>query len=163
MLRSGKYGLAGFSIILASMPLGRFWALTGGDERFYGEWISQLFGLNENISMILSILIVLLILVPPLIAAYKSIANSRRWIVFLAFLILPLFFYGLFIFYPDHRFLYSPVLKAYETGISSNPMAILFFGLPGILILAIVSIAILFFGKYIKYLVPDNKEIIDNV
>jgi hypothetical protein len=111
--------------------------------------------------MILSIFIVLLILVPPLIAAYKSITNSRRWIVFLAFLILPLFFYGLLIFYPDHRFLYSSVLKAYETGISSNPIATLFWGLPIILILAIVTLAVLFFGKYIKYLVPNSKEIID--
>jgi hypothetical protein len=109
--------------------------------------------------MILSIIIVLLILVPPLIAAYKSISNSRRWIVFSAFLILPLFFYGLLIFYPDHRFLYSSVLEAYETGISSNPMAIMFWGLPIILILAIVTLAILFFGKYIKYLVPDSKKI----
>jgi hypothetical protein len=162
MLRSSKYGLAGFSLILASMPLGRFWALMGGDERFYSLWISQLFGLNENSSMILSIFIVLLILVPPLIAAYKSIANSRRWIVFSAFLILPLFFYGLFIFYPDHRFLYSPVLKAYETGISSNPMAALFWGLPIILILAIVTLAVLFFGKYIKYLVPNSSENINH-
>ena len=159
MLRSGKYSLAGFSLILASMPLGRLWALTGRDERFYGEWISQLFGLNENISVILSIFIVLLILIPPLIAAYKSIANSRRWIVFIAFLVLPLFFYGLFIFYPDHRFLYSSVLKAYETGTSSNPMANLLWGLPIILILAIVTLAMLFLGKYIKYLVPNSKKI----
>ena len=157
MLRSGKYSLAGFSLILASMPLGRFWALMGGDERFYGLWISQLFGLKENPSMILSIFIVLLILVPPLIAAYKSIANNRRWIVFLAFLILPLFAYGLFIFYPDHRFLYPSVLKGYETGISSNPMATLFWGLPILLIIAIVAFIVLFFGKYMKYLVPDSK------
>jgi hypothetical protein len=163
MLRSGKYSLAGFSLIFASMPLGRFWALTGGDERFYGLWISQLTGLSENFSMILSIIIVLLILVPPLIAAYKSISNSRRWIVFLAFLILPLFFYGLFIFYPDHRFLYSSVLKAYETGISTNPMTTMFWGLPIILILAIVACAMLFFRKYIKYLVPNRKQIRDNV
>ncbi len=152
MLRSGKYGLAGFSLILASMPLGRFWALTGGDERFYGLWISQLLGINENFSMILSIFIVLLILVPPLVAAYKSIANRPGWIVFLAFLILPLFFYGAFIFYPDHRFLYAPVLKAYETGISSNPITTMFWGLPFILISAIVPLIVLFFGKYIKYL-----------
>ena len=156
MLRSGKYSLAGFSLILASMPLGRFWALTGGDERFYGEWISQLFGLNENISMIISIIIVLLILVPPLITAYKSIANGRRWIVFLSFLILPLFFYGLFIFYPDHRFLYSSVLKAYETGVSTNLIITLFWGLPIILILAIVIISGLFFGKYYKYLLINS-------
>ena len=159
MLRSGKYSLAGFTLILASMPLGRFWALSGGDERFYDLWISQLFGLNENTSMILSILIVLLILVPPLIAAYKSIANNRRWIVFSAFLILPLFFYGLFIFYPDHRFLYSSVLKAYETGISPNPKANMFWGLPVILIMVTIILAVLFFGKYIKYLMPDSKEI----
>jgi hypothetical protein len=156
MLRSGKYGLAGFSLIFASMPLGRLWALTGGDERFYGLWISQLSGLKENPSMILSIFLVLLILVPPLIAAYKSITNSRRWIVFLTFLILPLFIYGLFIFYPDHRFLYPSVLKAYGTGISSNPMTTLFWGLPLILILAIVTILVLFFGRYIKYLVQKS-------
>jgi hypothetical protein len=159
MLRSSKYSLAGFALILASMPLGRFWALTGGDERFYGFWISQLFGLKENFSDILSVSIVLLILVPPLIAAYQSIANSRRWIIFLAFLILPLFFYGLFIFYPDHRFLYPFVLKGYETGISSNPMATTFWGLPIILIFSIVILGALFFGKYIKYLVPDRKDI----
>jgi len=159
MLRTKKYSLAGFSLILASMPLGRFWALTGGDERFYGLWISQLFGLKENISNILSIFIVLFILVPPLIAAFKSIANDRRWIIFLAFLILPLFLYGLLLFYPDHRFLYSSVLKAYETGISSNPMVILVWGLPIILLFAIIALAMLFFGKYIKYLVPEKKEI----
>jgi hypothetical protein len=163
MLRSSKYSLAGFSLILASMPLGRFWALTGGDERFYGLWISQLSGLNENFSMSLSIFIVLLILVPPLIVAYKSITNSRRWIVFLAFLILPLFFYGLFIFYPDHRFLYSSVLKTYETGISSNPIATVFLGIPIILILAIVTLTALFFGKYIQYLIPNGKGIIDSI
>jgi len=159
MLRSNKYSLAGFSLIFASMPLGRFWALTGGDERFYGLWIRQLFGFNENISMILSIFIVLLILVPPLVVAFRSISNYRKWIVFLAFLILPLFFYGLFIFYPDHRFLYPVVLKAYESGISPNPMAFLIWGLPVILIIAIVTLALLFFGKYIKYLVPDRVEI----
>jgi hypothetical protein len=158
MLRSNKYSLAGFSLILASMPLGRFWALTGGDERFYGLWISQLFGFNENISMILSVFIVLLILVPPLIVAYRSISNKRRWILFSGFLILPLLLYGLFIFYPDHRFLYPDVLKAYQTGISSNPMASMIWGLPVILILAIVMLSLLFFTKYIKNLVPDSPE-----
>lgn len=159
MLRSNKYSLAGFSLIFASMPLGRFWALTGGDERFYGSWISQLSGFNENTSMILSIFIVLLILMPPLVAAYRSIANNRRWLLFSAFLILPLFLYGLLIFYPDHRFLYPAVLKAYETGIAPNPMALLIWGLPVILILAIVTAAVLFFGKFIKYLVPEGREI----
>jgi hypothetical protein len=101
---------------------------------------------------------VLLILVPPLIAAYKSITNSQRWIVFLAFLLLPLFFYGLVIFYPDHKLLYSSVLNAYETGVSSNLMDTLFLGLPIILILTIVTFATLFFGKFIKYLVPDTWE-----
>jgi hypothetical protein len=159
MLRSSKYSLAGFSLILASLPLGRFWALTGGDERFYGLWISQLFDSGEIFSMILSILIMLLILVPPLIAAYKSISNSHRWIVFLAFLILPLFFYGLVIFYPDHRFLYSSVLNAYETGVTSDSMATLLLGLPVILILTIVTVVVLFFGKFIRYLVPDTREV----
>jgi len=158
MLRSNKYSLAGFSLIFASMPLGRFWALTGGDERFYGIWISQLSGLNENKSMIVSIFIVLLILVPPLVAAYLSISNNRRWILFSAFLILPLFLYGLFIFYPDHRFLYPVVLKAYETGVSANAMSSLIWGIPVILIIAIVTLALLFFGKYINCLVPDNPE-----
>ncbi len=163
MLRSEKYGLAGFSLIFASMPLGRFWALSGGDERFYGLWISQLTGLNEKFSNVLSILIVLLILVPPLVAVYKSIANSRRLIVFSAFLVLPLFFYGLFIFYPDHRFLYSFVLKAYETGISSGPLAHLLWGLPVILILITMILSLFFFGKYINYLVPGKLEVTDSV
>jgi hypothetical protein len=109
--------------------------------------------------MILSIIIVLLILVPPLVVAYRSISNNRKWIVFSALLILPLFFYGLIIFYPDHRFLYPVVLKAYESGISPNPMAFLIWGLPVILIIAIVTLALLFFGKYIKYLLPDRVEI----
>jgi hypothetical protein len=156
MLQTKRYSLAGFSLILASMPLGRLWALMGGDERFYGLWIGQLFGLNETYSLIISVFIVLLILVPPMIAAYKSIANSRRWIVFLVFLILPLFFYGLFIFYPDHRFLLPSVLKAYETGISTNSMASLFWGLPLLLIGTIVVVAALFFGKCIKYLIPKK-------
>jgi cytochrome c-type biogenesis protein CcmH/NrfF len=51
------------------------------------------------------------------------------------------------------------VLKAYESGIPPNQMATLYWGLPVILILAIVTIAVLFFGKYIKYLVPDSNLI----
>jgi len=160
LLRSGRYTLFGFSLIFASMPFGRFAASQfGGDERQFGQWIGQLFGLGEKYTPIISMLIVLLIIVPPLITAYKSIGNRRKLNIFLAFLFLPVVLYFIFCFFPDHAFLVPVVRETIKTGISPTPLVSLFWGLPLILIIAIVVSTILFLGKYVRYLLPHKEEV----
>lgn len=67
-------------------------AVTGsGDE----VWASKHLLLNHdrsNASVItmITFLVVSLICLPPLITAYKAIANKRRWLIFACFLIVPL-------------------------------------------------------------------------
>jgi hypothetical protein len=100
----------------------------------------------------------LFIIVPPVIGGFKSIANKRRLIIFLSFLILPVLFYFIIIFYPDHRFIVPQIIKSYETGKSSNLTLRLFWGLPLIDIFVTLVLSVLFFGKYCRYLVLGNKN-----
>lgn len=159
LLRSGRYTLLGFSLIFASMPLGRFLATQGGDEHQFGLWISQLFGLDEKYALIIGLLVVFLITVPPLIVAHKSIGNRQKLRIFLAFLFLPVALYFVFCFLPDHAFLVPAVSETIETGTPPTPLVSLFWGLPLVLIIAIIVSTILFFGKYVRYLLPNKKEI----
>jgi hypothetical protein len=75
------------------MQFGRMYmAATGsGDE----VWAGRHLLLNHdrsNASVItwITFLVVSLICLPPLITAYRAIANRRRWLIFAAFLIVPL-------------------------------------------------------------------------
>jgi hypothetical protein len=153
LLANKRFNLLGFSLIFASMPVARFAAINGGDEKFYGLWICQLFGFDLNYASIISLIIMLFILVPPVIGGFKSIANKRRLIIFLSFLILPLVFYFIFIWYPDHRFIVPQIIESYETGKSSNLALRLFWGLPLIDIFVTLVFSVLFFGKYCRYIV----------
>lgn len=152
LLAGSRYKLAGFSLIFASLPLARLAAVNGGDERFYGSWICQLSGIDERYSLVISLIITLLIIVPPLVAAFRSIANKQRLITFLSYLILPLFLYFLLIWYPDHKFIVPQVVESYETGKSSNLALRLFWGLPLADIIITVVLSAFFFGKYYRYL-----------
>lgn len=160
LLRSGRYSVLGFSLIFASMPFARLLAVMGGDEQYYGIWLSQPFGSPAIPATIISLLVTLFIVVPPLMTAYKSIVNKQRWSVFLSFLILPVLFYIVAIILPDHEFLVPAVVRAVETGISADPPVSMFWGLPLVLIITTTALAALFFGKYVHYLLPKGKEMI---
>jgi hypothetical protein len=158
LLTNTRFNLLGFSLIFASLPLARLAAVNGGDERFYGLWICQLFGIDLSYASIISLIVTLFIIVPPVIGGFKSIANKRRLIIFFSFLILPLVFYFIFIWYPDHRFIVPQIIESYETGKSSNFALRLFWGLPLIDIFVTLVFSALFFGKYYRYIVSKNKK-----
>lgn len=86
LLRSPKYRLFAYALIFASFSHLRFiQTLTGrGDELLLAK---QWFGI---MSRPVVALIVFLISLPPIIAAFRVIANKRRWLVFLGSWLLPL-------------------------------------------------------------------------
>jgi hypothetical protein len=79
--------LAGVTLILANLPLARLVTvlMRGGDEMVLTR---ALIG-EEGWPLLLFATLVLL--VPPLVVAYRAIANRWRPLVFAAFLVLPLF------------------------------------------------------------------------
>src|SRR5215212_10821380 len=86
LLRSPKYKLFAYALIFASFAHLRFiQTLTGrGDELILSEgW----FGIS---SRVIVALIVFLIGLPPVITAFRAIANRRRALVFLGSWLLPL-------------------------------------------------------------------------
>jgi len=85
LLRSSKYRLFAYALIFASFAHLRFIQnLTGrGDELVLAQW----FGISSQVTVAL---IVLLIGLPPVIAAYRVIANGRRTLVFICSWLLPL-------------------------------------------------------------------------
>lgn len=155
LLRSERYNLLGFSLIFASMPLVRFLASFIGDEYKFGFWSGQIIGLSKGYSPIIGMIIIILVILPPLIVAYKAL---RSWRIFLGFLFLPVIAYTVFIFFPDHTLVVPLVEKTAKTGISLTSLVSLFWGLPIILIIAIVVVTILFFAKYVRYLLPQEGE-----
>lgn len=86
LLRPWKYTLFAYALIFASFAHLRFiQTLTGrGDELVLAE---QWFGVS---SKPLVAIVVFLISLPPLIAAFRSIANQKRLLVFIASWLLPL-------------------------------------------------------------------------
>jgi hypothetical protein len=91
--RSVQYRSLGLVFILGNMQFGRMYmaAMGSGDE----VWALRHVFLNADHSNILVIrmtgfIIVSLICLPPLIVAYQTIANKRRVLLFIGFLIIPL-------------------------------------------------------------------------
>ncbi len=86
LLRSTKYRLFAYALIFASFAHLRFiQTLTGrGDELNLAQ---QWFGIT---SRVIVALIVFLIGLPPIIAAFQAIANKRRVLVFISSWLLPL-------------------------------------------------------------------------
>ena len=159
LLADKRFNFLGFSLIFASLPLARLAAVNGGDERFYGLWVCQLFGLDLSYASLISLIIILIIIVPPLIVAFISIGNKQRLIIFLSLLLLPLVFYFIFIWYPDHRFIVPQIMESYETGKSSNLALRLFWGLPLIDIFITLALSVLFFGKYYRYILTGSRPV----
>jgi len=86
LLRSPKYKLFAYALIFASFAHLRFiQTLTGrGDELLLAK---QWFGIR---SQPLVALLVFLISLPPIIAAFRAIANQRRTLIFICSWVLPL-------------------------------------------------------------------------
>lgn len=102
LLRSPKYRLFAYALVFASFAHLRFiQTLTGrGDELIVaGQW----FGFT-NLAVVA--IIVFLIALPPVIAAFRAIANKRRWLVFISSWLLPLPLLFLLLF--GNEFLFGP-------------------------------------------------------
>ena len=133
LLRSVKYRLFAYALIFASFAHLRFIQnLTGrGDELILAE---QWFGIT---SRALVALIVLLIGLPPVIAAYRVIANRRRNLVFAGSWILPVIV--LFILLVGNAILYG------QNGDEVGGMSIL--GIP-LLVFIIDAVAVIIFVRW---------------
>lgn len=157
IMKSKKIGLLGLTMIFASKPLARFkCALGGGDEHEFGSWILELFNVESKYGTVLSVVIVLLIIGPPLIIAFRSIGNRYRWGVFLFYLFVPVIAYFLLVLIPDHALVVPPVYQHFKSGASLSPLLKLVWGLPVILIILMTAVFTLFFGKYLKLLIDKR-------
>lgn len=89
----------GFILIFANLPFARILtAFLGGGDEVYA--LHVVFGNGDNRDLIhyIGLSIVLVAAVPPLITAWKAIANPYRWLYFLGFLLLPMLLAMLVIF-----------------------------------------------------------------
>jgi hypothetical protein len=107
--------LLGVSIILANLPLGRFVTvlMRGGDEMVLGR---TLWG-EQSWPWLLGLTVLLLL--PPLAVAYRSLAAQWRSPVFAAFLIVPLFWDMLF-----KRIILSPLLESVPAAVAGIPLLV---------------------------------------
>jgi hypothetical protein len=133
LLRSSKYRLFAYALIFASFAHLRFIQnLTGrGDELLLAD---QWFGIS---SREIVAVIVLLIGLPPIIAAYRVIANKRRLLIFVCSWLLPLIVLFLLLF--GNAFLFGP------DGDQINGLR--FLGIP-LLVLTIDLLAVIVFIRW---------------
>lgn len=97
--QNARKQILGFVLIFANLPFARiFTALMGGGDEVYG--LSVIFGDDANWQLVwgTGLIIVFALAVPPLLTAWKAIANAQRWAYFLGFLILPMLLAILVIF-----------------------------------------------------------------
>jgi hypothetical protein len=144
LLRSSKYRLFAYALIFASFAHVRFiQTLTGrGDElTLFGQW----FGISSRVVVAL---IVFLIGLPPVIAAYRVIANQRRTLVFVCSWLLPLVVLFALLF--GNAFLFGP------NGDQIQGQKIL--GIP-LIVLAIDLAAVIAFIRWgLPVLVPAGEQ-----
>ena len=135
-LLRGEQSLFGFSLIFANLPFARFVTvlMKGGDEMV----IARRFLGDESWAIILCLTV--LMLLPPLATAFKSIGNRRRWLIFSVFLLLPLLFDGVL-----KRVLLEPLINRWE--MTATPV----FGIP-LFIVIVDVIALTAFACCVKYL-----------
>ncbi|PKP56231.1 hypothetical protein CVT91_13655 [Candidatus Atribacteria bacterium HGW-Atribacteria-1] len=146
LLKHRKYALLGCSLIFANTVLDRIiFGTLIGDERNIGEFIGHPF---------VVLFVVILLVLPPLLIAYKSIKNKRKLLVFLSFLIIPILATGFIIIMPDTFFLFNPLMENEST----FPIPLVF-GIPIIVIIVDVIVLALFFGKYVQFLLPNKKDV----
>ena len=109
--------LAGTTLVLANLPLARFVTvlMRGGDEMVLGRaWI----GGDAAWPVLMTITVVLL--APPVIAAWRAIENRRKPLLFAALLILPLFVDMLI-----KRMLLARALDAWPADVAGIPVLFL--------------------------------------
>lgn len=96
-----KYGKStqsrslGLVFILGNMQFGRIYmaVLNGGDEIFGLRWLFLNHDQsNAQIIRLVTVIIISIICIPPLLTAYKAIANKRKILIYTGFLIVPLVF-----------------------------------------------------------------------
>jgi hypothetical protein len=137
LVLKNRCGLLGLSLIFANLPFARFIsvAMMGGDEMVIGR---RVIGAG---AYPLILCMVILILLPPLVVALKSIANKRRWLIFLALLLLTLAYDALI-----KRVLLAPLIDRWE--VFASPV----FGIPLFIICvdAVVLIALACYSRYLR-------------
>ncbi len=83
----------GFALIFANFPINRImFALMGWNDE---QWTASIL-FHNSISFWITNLLIWICTIPPLVVAYKSIQNKRKFFVFLGFFILPFIFVFLF-------------------------------------------------------------------
>jgi hypothetical protein len=144
LLRSSKYRLFAYALIFASFAHLRFIQnLTGrGDELLLAD---QRFGIS---SRGIVAVIVLLIGLPPIIAAYRVIANKQRLLIFVCSWLLPLIVLFLLLF--GNAFLFGP------NGDQINGLR--FLSIP-LLVLTIDLLAVIVFIRWgLPVLIPPEQR-----
>lgn len=141
MLRSPRYALFGYAIIFASFaPLRYIQTLTGrGDELVL---VQQWFGVSRRIMVAV---VVFLVGLPPLIAAFRAIANQRRVLVFAGSYLLPIPVLVLLLF--GNKFLFETNGNRWQFGS--------FLGIDLIVLLADLVAAVLLILLAPRYLLPQ--------
>ena len=136
LVLKNRHGLLGISLIFANLPFARFITavMAGGDEMMIGR---RIIGASAYPVILCS---VTLIILPPLVVALKSIANKRRRMIFVAFLLLTLAYDAL-----TKRILLAPLVERWEMFASEVCGIPLFI----ICVDAVVLIALVWCGQYL--------------
>jgi len=89
--RSQHNKAMGFALVFANIPLGRITGpmMGGGDEMVVAKHFLQAFMGHTQIIVICTA-VLLLLGVPPIVRAYKTITNKFKWLYIAGFLTLPL-------------------------------------------------------------------------
>jgi hypothetical protein len=143
LLRSRRYRLLAYALIFASFAHLRFIQnLTGrGDELILaGQW----FGISSRVVIAA---IVLVIGLPPVIAAYRVIANKRRTLVLIGSWLLPLFVLFTLLFV--NAFLFGPD--------GDQIKGVTFLGIPLIVLFTDLAAVIVFIRWGIPLLISDDE------
>ena len=91
--KSTQSGSLGLVLILGNMQFGRIYmaAMNGGDEISGLRWLFLNHDQsNAQIIRVAAVIIISIICIPPLVTAYKAIANKRKILIYTGFLIVPL-------------------------------------------------------------------------
>lgn len=112
----------GFCLVFAAIPFGRLVTvgLGGGDEMFLLETLFP--NTDPTLLWIVAVIIVLGLITPPLYRAFSVLAEQRRWLVFVGFLVLPLFVFMAVILGVGNTLLQQGVLA--QRGILGSPLIV---------------------------------------
>ncbi len=110
----------GFALIFSNQPFGRLLgaALSGGDEVF---GLKKIFG-NHQLAWAVGFAIVFILSIPPIVAGFKAIGNTKKWLWFLGFLILPFIIDALVVIGVMNNLLEKGIMN--ETWILGSPILV---------------------------------------